>query len=150
VIAIVEEAVATPEQLKICEYNISVYCFEASWLWENLRNIKTSAKGEYYLTDLIAMAVEQEKKLDAYILQDPVEGLGINNRVDLADCELAMRKRVIRQWMLDGVTFLDPGSCTIESDVVNRAGYCHFAQHPPTGQHPYRRELPDRTRHNSH
>ncbi len=118
VIAIVEEAVATPEQLKIREYNISVYCFEASWLWENLRNIKTSAKGEYYLTDLIAMAVEQGKKLDAYILQDPVEGLGINNRVDLADCELAMRKRVIRQWMLDGVTFLDPGSCTIESDVV--------------------------------
>ena len=118
VVAIVEEAVATPEQLKVREYNISVYCFDANWLWENLRNIKTSPKGEYYLTDLVAMAVEQGKKLDAFILQDPTEGLGINTRVDLADCELAMRKRVIRQWMLDGVTFLDPESCTIESDVV--------------------------------
>ena len=118
VVAIVEEAVATPEQLKVREYNISVYCFDANWLWENLRNITTSPKGEYYLTDLVAMAVEQGKKLDAFILQDPAEGLGINNRVDLADCELAMRKRVIRQWMLDGVTFLDPESCTIESDVV--------------------------------
>ena len=116
--AIVEEALATPEQLKVREYNISVYCFEANWLWENLKRIKASPKGEYYLTDLVEMAVAQDKKLDAFILQDPTEGLGINTRVDLADCELAMRKRVIRQWMLDGVTFLDPDSCTVESDVV--------------------------------
>ncbi len=116
--AIVEEALATPEQLKVREYNISVYCFEADWLWENLKKIKTSPKGEYYLTDLVEMAVVQGKKLDAYILQDPTEGLGINNRVDLADCEFALRKQVIQQWMLDGVTFLDPESCTVESDVV--------------------------------
>ena len=116
--AIVEEAVATPEQLKVREYNISVYCFEAKWLWENLKNIKKSPKGEYYLTDLVEIAVTHGSKLDAFILQDPVEGLGINNRVDLADCEVAMRKRVIQQWMLDGVSFLDPESCTVESDVV--------------------------------
>ncbi|MDD2521963.1 MAG: bifunctional UDP-N-acetylglucosamine diphosphorylase/glucosamine-1-phosphate N-acetyltransferase GlmU [Anaerolineaceae bacterium] len=117
VIAIVEEAVATPEQLKVREYNISVYCFEADWLWENLKNIKTSPKGEYYLTDLVGIAVQQNRKLDSFVLQDPTEGLGINDRTDLADCELAMRKRVIRQWMLEGVTFLDPESCTVESDV---------------------------------
>ena len=116
--AIVEEAVATPEQLKVREYNISAYCFDANWLWKNLRNIKTSPKGEYYLTDLVEIAVKQGKKLDSFILEDPTEGLGINNRVDLADCETAMRKRVMRQWMLDGVSFLDPDSCTIESDVV--------------------------------
>lgn len=116
--AIVEEAQATPEQLAIRELNASVYCFSAEWLWPALGRIPLSPKGEYYLTDLIAMAVEQGKKLDAFILQDPTEGLGINTRVDLADCELAMRRRVIQQWMLDGVTFLDPESCTIESDVV--------------------------------
>jgi bifunctional UDP-N-acetylglucosamine pyrophosphorylase/glucosamine-1-phosphate N-acetyltransferase len=118
VFAIVEEADATSEQLKVREYNISVYCFDAQWLWENLKTINTSPKGEYYLTDLVQMTVAQGKKLGAFILQDPTEGLGINTRVDLADCQLAMRKRVIRQWMLDGVTFLDPDSCTIESDVV--------------------------------
>src|SRR5690606_20752848 len=58
--AIVEEALATPEQLKVREYNISVYCFEASWLWENLKRIKASPKGEYYLTDLVEMAVSQD------------------------------------------------------------------------------------------
>jgi bifunctional UDP-N-acetylglucosamine pyrophosphorylase/glucosamine-1-phosphate N-acetyltransferase len=117
-IAIVEEVDATEEQRKIREYNISVYCFDAAWLWENLTRIQASPKGEYYVTDLIKMAVEQGKKLDSVVLDDPVEGLGVNNRIDLADCEVAMRKRVIRKWMLDGVSFLDPDSCTVESDVV--------------------------------
>lgn len=116
--AIVEEVDATDEQRKIREYNISVYCFDAAWLWENLTQIKPSPKGEYYVTDLIKMAVEQGKKLDSVVLDDPVEGLGVNNRIDLADCEVAMRKRVIRKWMLEGVSFLDPDSCTVESDVL--------------------------------
>ena len=117
-IAIVEEVDATAEQRKIREYNVSVYCFDAAWLWGNLTQIQPSPKGEYYVTDLIKMAVEQGKKLDSVILDDPVEGLGVNNRIDLADCEVAMRKRVIHRWMLEGVSFLDPDSCTVESDVL--------------------------------
>ena len=116
-IGIVEEADANPEQLKVNEYNVSVWCFEADWLWKNLKNLKTSPKGEYYLTDLVGMALEQGKKADALVLDDPSEGLGINTRVDLADCELALRKSVIRAWMLEGVSFLDPDSCTVELDV---------------------------------
>ncbi len=118
VTAIVEDADATPEQKTVREYNVSAYCFDAAWLWKNLKNIQTSPKGEYYVTDLVAMATEQNKKLDSFVLDDPTEGLGINTRVDLADCEAAMRRRVIRQWMLDGITFLDPESCTVESDVA--------------------------------
>ncbi len=115
---IVEEAVANPEQLKVREYNISLYCIQADWLWENLKKIKASPKGEFYITDLVGMAVEQNLRLDSFVLDDPAEGLGINTRIDLADCETALRTRVIRQWMLDGVTFLDPESCTVESDVL--------------------------------
>src|SRR5690606_11112740 len=48
--AIVEEAVATPEQLKIREYNISAYCFDAEWIWQNLAELKPSPKGEFYIT----------------------------------------------------------------------------------------------------
>ena len=51
--AIVEEAVATPEQLKIREYNISAYCFDAEWIWQNLAELKPSPKGEFYITDLV-------------------------------------------------------------------------------------------------
>ena len=116
-IGIVEEADANPEQLKVNEYNVSVWCFQADWLWKNLKKIKTSPKGEYYLTDLVGMALEQGEKADALILDDQNEGLGINARVDLADCERALRKKVIRNWMLEGVSFLDPDSCTVELDV---------------------------------
>ena len=116
--AIVEDADATPEQKTVREYNVSVYCFDAAWLWDNLKKIQPSPKGEYYITDLVGMAAEQNLRLDSFVLDDPSEGLGINTRVDLADCEVALRRRVIRQWMLDGVTFLDPDSCTVESDVT--------------------------------
>lgn len=115
---IVEEAVATPEQLKVNEYNISAWCFDAEWLWESLNKIQVSPKGEYYLTDLVGIAVDEGRTVEALQLEDPTEGLGINSRVDLADCETAMRQRVNRQWMLEGVTFLDSATTSVETGVV--------------------------------
>jgi len=116
--AIVEEAVATPEQLKIHEYNISAYCFDAEWMWQSLAELKASPKGEFYLTDLVEMAITQGKGVEAMVLEDAAEGLGINNRIDLADCERALRTRVNRNWMLAGVTFLDPDTTTVEMGVT--------------------------------
>ena len=116
--AIVEEAVATPEQLKIREYNISAYCFDAEWVWQNLEKLKPSPKGEFYITDLVAEAKAQACRVEAVVLEDLAEGLGINNRVDLADCERALRKRINQQWMLAGVSFLDPDTTTVEMDVT--------------------------------
>ena len=116
--AIVEEAVATPEQLKIREYNISAYCFDAEWMWQNLEKLKPSPKGEFYITDLVAQAKAQACRVEAVVLEDLAEGLGINNRVDLADCERALRKRINQQWMLAGVSFLDPDTTTVEMDVT--------------------------------
>ena len=55
--AIVEDAVATPEQKAIRELNASAYCFRSDWLWTALKRIKKSAKGEYYLTDVVEIAV---------------------------------------------------------------------------------------------
>ena len=55
--AIVEEADCTPEQRQIRELNPGIYCFDAEWLWANLDQIPLSAKGEYYLTGIVAMAV---------------------------------------------------------------------------------------------
>ena len=67
VAAIVEHADATPEQLAIREYNLSAYCFDAEWLWEALSRIPLSAKGEYYLTDVIALAVDDGYQVESYI-----------------------------------------------------------------------------------
>lgn len=118
VVAIVEEAVATPEQLVVHEFNISAYCVNAEWLWSHLSQIKISPKGEYYLTDLVELAVMEGKRVESLVLADPQEGLGINDRVDLADAEAAMRKRINAAWMLAGVTLLEPATTTIEPDVV--------------------------------
>ena len=115
--AIVEEAVATPEQLAIREYNVSAYCFEAAWLWENLKRIQLSAKKEYFLTDLVEIAVRQGYNVETLVVPDPTEALGINTRVDLAAAERAMRERINQRWMLAGVTLIDPATTTIEMGV---------------------------------
>lgn len=115
--AIVEEAAATEEQLSIHELNVGAYCFSANWLWEALHKIKVSKKGEYYLTDTVALAVQAGLTVQALVSDDLVETIGINTRVHLAEAELAMRQRINRAHMLAGVTIVDPASTYIEPGI---------------------------------
>lgn len=117
VTAIVEEVDCTPEQLLVREKNTSAYCVDAAWLWESLPKLQPSAKGEYYITDLVAMAVAEGKRVSAHVLEDRTEGLGINDRVDLADTERALRMRINREWMRKGVSFIDPWTTTVHPEV---------------------------------
>jgi len=117
VLAIVEEAQASKEQLQIEELNTSVYCFTASWLWQALDRIPMSPKGEYYLTDLVEIAVAGGLQVQTVTLADPVEAIGINSRDHLAEVIQWMRKRINLDWMLSGVTIIDPDSTYIEGDV---------------------------------
>lgn len=114
---VVEEIQATHEELQIRELNASVYCFESDWLWEALKRIPLSPKGEYFLTDLAGIAVSEGSAVQAVIAPDPVETIGINTRIHLAEAEAVMRQRVNRAWMLAGVTLIDPASTYIEPDV---------------------------------
>jgi bifunctional UDP-N-acetylglucosamine pyrophosphorylase / glucosamine-1-phosphate N-acetyltransferase len=115
---IVEEAEASPEQLSIHELNPGVYCFRASWLWPALKRITLSPKGEYYLTDLVGMAVAEGHVIQSLSVEDPNEVIGINTRLHLAQAEALLRKRINRQWMLAGVTMVDPDSTYIEPGVT--------------------------------
>jgi bifunctional UDP-N-acetylglucosamine pyrophosphorylase/glucosamine-1-phosphate N-acetyltransferase len=114
---IVEEAVATAEQLAIRELNAGVYCFAADWLWSRLPDLPLSPKGEYYLTDLVAMAMADDQRVEALVSRDAEELLGINTRVHLARAETIMRRRVNEKWMLAGVTLVDPAATYIEASV---------------------------------
>ena len=116
--AIVEEAHATPEQLAIKELNAGAYCFNADWLWEALEQISPSPKGEYYLTDLVGIAIDQRLPVRALVVEDSSEAIGINNRVHLAEAETILRRRVNQELMLSGVTIIDPHSAYIEAGVV--------------------------------
>jgi bifunctional UDP-N-acetylglucosamine pyrophosphorylase/glucosamine-1-phosphate N-acetyltransferase len=117
VAAIVEEAAAMPDQLSIRELNVGAYCFRADWLWDALRRIGASKKGEYYLTDTVELAVADGLSVQALAHDDVSETIGINTRVDLADAELALRRRVNTDLMLAGVSLIDPATTYIDWGV---------------------------------
>lgn len=117
VTGIVEQAQATAEQLAIREFNASVYCFKADWLWEALPRIPLSPKGEYYLTDLVGIAAGEGLSVQTITLDRPEEAIGINNRAHLAEAEGILRKRINTEWMLSGVTLIDPAATYIEPGV---------------------------------
>lgn len=118
VTAIVEEAQATPEQMAMTEYNVGVYCVKADWLWGALSKIKKSPKGEYYLTDIVQIAVEEGLPVHASQVSEPDEALGINTRLHLAEAEAVLRRRINTAWMLAGVTMIDPSQVYIEAGVT--------------------------------
>ncbi len=92
VIGIVEEKLASKEQKKIKEINTGCYVFDADFLWPALKKIKQNPTGEYYLTDLIEIAVFAGKKIKAYqIPQD--QWFGINTAEDLTEAEILMRQK---------------------------------------------------------
>jgi len=115
--AIIEEADCTQEQLEINELNVSMYCFQSDWLWENLPKIPISAKGEYYLTDIVSIARQQGLSVQAEVIEDRQEAMGINTRIHLAEAEAILRKRINQAWMLSGVTIIDPATTYIEAGV---------------------------------
>jgi bifunctional UDP-N-acetylglucosamine pyrophosphorylase/glucosamine-1-phosphate N-acetyltransferase len=116
--AIVEEVACTPEQRNIKEVNIGVYCFDGAWLWSALRRIQPNVtNGEYFLTDLVEIALSEGRVVQAIAFDDADEFIGINTRVDLADADAALRRRINRAHMLNGVTLVDPSSTYIDCDV---------------------------------
>lgn len=116
--AIVEEYVATPEQQQIRELNVGAYCFNAAWLWDALKRIeKNPKKGEYYLTDIVEIAVKDNLPVQAVLHDDFVETIGINTRVHLSEAEAAMRRRINREHMLNGVSMMNPDATYIEAGV---------------------------------
>jgi bifunctional UDP-N-acetylglucosamine pyrophosphorylase/glucosamine-1-phosphate N-acetyltransferase len=104
------------------EINGGVYSFQASWLWDNLDRIEPSPSGERYLTSLAARGAAtgaaRESSIQAVVSSDPWELQGVNDRLQLAQVEAVQRQRIRNQWMLAGVTMLDPSSVFIDADVT--------------------------------
>ncbi|NPV85320.1 MAG: bifunctional UDP-N-acetylglucosamine diphosphorylase/glucosamine-1-phosphate N-acetyltransferase GlmU [Anaerolineae bacterium] len=115
--AIVEEAQATPEQLALGELNVGVYCARDDWLWNALRRVEKSPKGEYYLTDIVQIAVADHLNVATVPVSELSETVGINNRVHLAEAEALMRRRINQRWMEEGVTMVDPQTVYIDTEV---------------------------------
>lgn len=108
------------ELLAIRELNVGIYCFAAEFLWEELPRLplrQARSGPEYYLTDLIAAAVQQGAGVSATAVDDPDECLGAGTRAELAVVERALRRRAARRWLEAGVTLIDPDAVYIDQDV---------------------------------
>ena len=116
--AIVEEKEANDEVKKIKEVNAGVYCFNSKELFKALNKINNNnEKGEYYLTDVIGIQVNENKKVRSFILEDSMEILGVNSKVELAQAGNILRDRKNISLMEDGVILIDPTNTYIEENV---------------------------------
>jgi len=106
---IVEEKDCTPEERRIDEVNTGTYCFDAGVLFAHLDRLTTSnAQGEYYLTDMIAVFKDEGLTVSAMATDDPLETLGVNSRVQLAEATKVLQARINRAHLLAGVSMTDP------------------------------------------
>lgn len=116
--AIVEEKDADPDQAAIDEINSGILAFDADFLDAALPRIgNENAKGEYYLTDTIAIARAEGREVAAFPLEDVLQTEGANDRVQLAALGKEMNRRILRRWMRAGVTVVDPDTTWVDVGV---------------------------------
>ena len=104
-----------PEILAIREINTGAYCFEAAFLVDGLTKIpKSPVTGEIYLTDLIHIARERGRAVEALVDPDWEALLGINSRAELAEATRTVKRRINARHLEQGVTLIDPEATYIE------------------------------------
>lgn len=117
--AIVEHKDANAEQLKICEGNTGILAAPRQQLTDWLGRLSNSnAQGEYYLTDIIAMAVTDGLTVATETAVDAMEVQGANDRLQLSELERHYQLRAARRLMAQGVTLLDPARFDLRGEVT--------------------------------
>jgi bifunctional UDP-N-acetylglucosamine pyrophosphorylase/glucosamine-1-phosphate N-acetyltransferase len=115
---IVEATDASPEELAIPERNTGVYLVDKDLLWKSLAQVgEDNEQGEIYLTSIVEILLAEGRPLEVVRLEDDDEGIGVNNRADLARAASVLRRRKLNQLMLGGVTIVDPATTYIDVDV---------------------------------
>ncbi|HHW30912.1 MAG TPA: bifunctional UDP-N-acetylglucosamine diphosphorylase/glucosamine-1-phosphate N-acetyltransferase GlmU [Clostridiaceae bacterium] len=118
VVKIVEYKDATEQERSIKEINSGIYCFNINDLIQTLDKITSNnSQGEYYLTDAIEIMLSMGLKVGALKIADSEEILGINDRVQLYEASNVLRKRILQNFMREGVTIIDPDTTYIDQGV---------------------------------
>lgn len=115
---IVEVTDATPEELRIPEGNTGTYLVSSDFLWKALSQVDDrNQQGEIYLTDIVSRAVAEGRRLEAMLLDEADESLGVNTRRELAEAAAVIRRRKCDELMQGGVTIVDPATTYVDVDV---------------------------------
>ncbi len=118
VVRIVEHSDATKQQRMLTEVNAGLYCVDAGFTFQTLRKTKhNNAQGEVYLTDLIEQANASGFSVRGVERSNAMNFRGVNSRVELAQAEKIMNRRLLEQMMKSGVTVVDPDSTWIGPNV---------------------------------
>lgn len=119
VIAIIEEKDATDAQKEIKEINSGIYCVDNELLHKYLPSLENNnAQGEYYLTDIIKMAVADNVDIATISPELDFEIEGVNDRIQLANLERIYQTHLIRELQLKGVQFADPNRVDIRGELI--------------------------------
>jgi bifunctional UDP-N-acetylglucosamine pyrophosphorylase / glucosamine-1-phosphate N-acetyltransferase len=129
VLEVVEEREADEAQAAIREINSGIYAFDGTFLARAVERIgNDNAKGEYYLTDVVAIARADGVTVGAHVVRDVAQTEGANDRAQLAGLAAQLNRRTLERWMRAGVTVVDPASTwvdvtvTLAQDVTLRPG----------------------------
>ena len=114
---IVEHKDCSSSELMFKEINSGMYCFDIEYLLNSLDKLSNeNSQGEYYLTDVIEILVQEGQKVGAMPIPFE-ETMGVNSRLQLSQAEKVLRKRINEKHMVNGVTLIDPESTYIDVDV---------------------------------
>jgi len=121
-----EQKELAPGEEDVDEINVGVYCADLAWLRRAVRALPAHPDGEYYLPDLVSIALSTDAgeargvavvRLDEIAGAETAEAQGVNTRVQLAAADAIVRARLNRDHMLAGVTIVDPATTYIEPGV---------------------------------
>jgi bifunctional UDP-N-acetylglucosamine pyrophosphorylase/glucosamine-1-phosphate N-acetyltransferase len=112
---IVEAKDCTPEELAVTTLNAGIYCISKYVLENYIPNLdNNNAQKEYYLTDIVQMAVDDGRTVHPVIVPEE-QFFGVNSKKDLAHAEIMMQQRIKEKWMINGVTMRLPDTIYIDS-----------------------------------
>lgn len=118
ILRIVEERDATNDERQINEINTGIFCFQRALLAPALRRLTPdNAQGEYYLTDVVEVLAEAGYQVGSYAAPEAYETQGVNDRLQLAQAEAALRRRTNEFWLRQGVTMVDPATTYLDTTV---------------------------------
>jgi bifunctional UDP-N-acetylglucosamine pyrophosphorylase/glucosamine-1-phosphate N-acetyltransferase len=116
---IVEEKDASDLQKQIREVNAGIYVVAAPFLFSALSRVDDqNRQREYYLPDIVAIALRENRTVANLQVDDPREMMGINTREELARMEKSLQEEINRKWMAQGVTLKDPTTIYIEEGAI--------------------------------
>lgn len=114
---IVEEKDASADEKKIKEINAGIYCVKTDFIFQALEQVgMDNSQGEMYLTDIIGIAVNNNKKVEKFLTPHPSEILGVNSRVELAQAHKILQTRRNTELMRQGITMYSPDSIAIAKE----------------------------------